>query len=131
MMLAQLGNATVTKNIPGTNRVSITTEGDYRVIRANGLPDHTPGQFPNRNNPNRIAAQNYNFRVPLLPQIASQPTKLRMGPFGVAVNGVVFDPAAAEWWNGNLDWQYEPLSGAINLGVDASNAHVQPNGAYH
>lgn len=133
LLLAQAGNATTVpaKLFSGTNRVTITIEGGYRVIRANGLPDHTPGQFPNRHNPNRIAAQDYNFRVPLNPQIAAEPTKLRMGPFGVAVNGVVFDPGAAEWWNGDRNWQYEPLSGAINLGVDANNAHVQPNGAYH
>ena len=28
-------------------------------------------------------------------------------------------------------WQYEALSGAIDLGLDANNAHVQPGGAYH
>jgi len=28
-------------------------------------------------------------------------------------------------------WNYEALSGKINLGLDASHAHVQPNGAYH
>ena len=55
-----------------------------------------------------------------------------MYPFGVAVNGVVFDPGAAEWWNGDLNWQYEPLKMAPHyLGTDASHAHVQPNGAYH
>jgi hypothetical protein len=45
----------------------------------------------------------------------------------------VFDPFAAEWWKGdpNSGWQYEPHGGAINLGLDSSNAHVQPNGAYH
>jgi hypothetical protein len=56
-----------------------------------------------------------------------------MQPFGVAVNGVVFDPFAAEWWRGDQSsgWQYEPQSGAIDLGLDEHNAHVQPNGAYH
>jgi hypothetical protein len=78
------------------SRVSIAIEGSFRVIRANGLPDHPTGQFPNRNNPNRIAPQDYVFRVPLNPQLAPQPTALRMHPFGIAVNGVVFDPFAAE-----------------------------------
>ncbi len=56
-----------------------------------------------------------------------------MHPFGVAVNGVVLDPGAAEWWRGDFSsgWQYEPLSGAMDLGLDDSNGHVQPNGAYH
>jgi hypothetical protein len=129
LLFAQADSST--KNSVAGSTVSITVEGDYRIIRANGLPDHAPGQFPNRGNPNRIAAQNYNFRVPLHPQTNTQPTRLGMYPFGVAVNGVVFDPGAAEWWNGDRNWQYEPMGGAINLGVDQNNAHVQPGGAYH
>lgn len=113
------------------NEVSITTEGEYRIIRANGIPDHKPGAFPNPGNPNTISEQKYVFRVPAKPTAASQPTPMRMYPFGIAVNGVVFDPFAAEWWQGNREWQYEPLSGNYDLGTDDSNAHVQPNGAYH
>ncbi len=115
------------------SKVSITVEGDYRVIRANGLPDHATGQFPNHGNPNRISAQNYTFRVPLNPKFAEKPIPLGMHPFGVAVNGVVFDPGAAEWWQNDprSGWQYEAMSGARNLGVDMNHAHVQPNGAYH
>ena len=115
------------------NQVSITVEGTNRVIRSNGIPDHATGQFPNRGNPNRISPQNYVFRVPVQPKQATKPTPLGMNPFGAAVNGVPFDPGAAEWWNNdrNSGWQYEPMSGAIQLGLDKSNAHVQPNGAYH
>ncbi|HBL47568.1 MAG TPA: hypothetical protein DDZ90_29700, partial [Planctomycetaceae bacterium] len=53
--------------------------------------------------------------------------------FGIAVNGVVFDPGTAEFWNRDFrsGWNYEALSGKINLGLDQSNAHVQPTGAYH
>lgn len=114
-----------------SNMVSVTTQGEYRRIQANGIPDHEPGAFPNRNNPNSIAAQHYDYKVPLHPSLAAQPTPYRMQPFGIAVNGIVFDPFAAEWWNGSPDWQYEPHGSAINLGLDSSNAHVQPNGAYH
>ncbi|HSH96149.1 MAG TPA: YHYH protein [Roseimicrobium sp.] len=120
-------------NTTYTNSVQITVEGDFRVVRANGIPDHPTGQFPGRGNPNRIGPQRYEFRMPAKPQAAAQATALRMQPFGVAVNGVVFDPGAAEWWRNDRSstWQYEPMSGAINLGVDQSNAHVQPNGSYH
>ena len=115
-----------------TNEVKITVEGNYRVIRANGIPDHQAGAFPNRNNPNEIAPQNYLFRVPTKPQIAAKPTALHMQPFGVAVNGVVFDPFAAEWWGDRGSaWQYEPMNMKGRLGADMNNAHVQPNGAYH
>lgn len=115
------------------NKVSISVEGGFRVIKGNAIPDHNTGHFPGRGNPNRISPQNNAFRVPLNPKVADHITYLRMQPFGVAINGVVFDPAAAEWWHNDRSsmWQYEPLSGAINLGVDKNNAHVQPTGAYH
>lgn len=51
----------------------------------------------------------------------------------MAVNGVVFDPNTDEFWKNDRrsDWMIEALSGARPLGIDQSNAHVQPNGAYH
>jgi len=115
------------------NKVEIVVRGDYRYITANGIPGHRHGDFPNRGNPNTIRAQSYTFRVPSHPQFAGNLTPLGMNPFGVAINGVPFDPGAAEWWNNdpNSGWQYEALSGKINLGMDQNNAHVQPNGAYH
>ena len=111
--------------------VRFAIEGDYRVIRADGLPDHETGSFPNRGNPNRISAQNYVVRVPARPQLASRVTPLGLQSFGFAINGVPFDPGAAEFWNGDRRWQYEAMSGAVPLGLDQNNAHVQPNGAYH
>jgi hypothetical protein len=118
------------------NEVKITVENGVRIIRSNGIPNHPTGQFPNRGNPNTISPQRYEFRVPADPKIADHTTPLRMQPFGVAVNGVVFDPFAAEWWNGQRGsiWQYEPMAGNDGkgmLGIDQSRAHVQPNGAYH
>lgn len=113
------------------NRVSITDRGDVREIKSNGIPDHEPGRFPNRNNPNTIREQDYDFQLALRPEKSNMPNPLGMNPFGIAVNGVPFDPGAAEFWNGDRNWQYEALSGQINLGLDASHAHVQPNGAYH
>jgi hypothetical protein len=116
-----------------TNEVRITTTGQTRRVQSNGIPDHAPGQFPNARNPNTIRAQDYDFRMPLSPQKKAAPAPYRMQPFGVAVNGVVLDPFAAEWWRGDPSsgWQYEPQGGAIDLGLDEHNAHVQPNGAYH
>jgi len=131
-MLAQAGN------FPGTtstsaikNTVTIVTNGNYRIITANGLPDHAPGQFPNRGNPNSITAQSYTFRIPLKPQTNATPQSGQGAWFGVALNGVPFEPGTAEFWNGQRDWNYEAQGGFINLGLDANNAHVQPNGAYH
>ena len=117
----------------GDNHVDIAIRGEFRYITANGIPNHRHGDFPNRGNPNTIRAQSYTFRVPLHPRLAGNVTLLGMNPFGVAINGVPFDPGAAEWWNNDptSGWQYEALSGKINLGMDQNNAHVQPNGAYH
>ena len=54
-------------------------------------------------------------------------------PFGVALNGVPFDPLTAEYWNHDrpAGWNIEALSGQVNLGLDQNNAHVQPDGTYH
>ncbi len=114
-----------------SSEVSIYTQGNWRYIVANGIPNHHTGSFPNQNNPNAISPQSYRFQVAARPQIAQQITPNALGAFGVAVNGVVFDPGAAEFWRGDRNWQYEALSGQINLGLDANNAHVQPGGAYH
>src|SRR6188474_408041 len=70
----------------------IKTSGNKRIIEANGLPDHKPGQFPNRGNPNSISAQKYRFEMPLNPLAANDPRPIDRYIFGVAVNGVVFDP---------------------------------------
>ncbi len=75
---------------------------------------------------------------------------LRRYLFGVALNGVVFDPGTAEVWQPGdkivsrpgpdtrmgpgMDrskiWNYDGM-GRMNLGIDQNHAHVQPSGAYH
>jgi len=114
-------------------KVSIEIRDGYRWITSNGLPDHQAGQFPNRNNPNSIAPQEYKFRVALEPKTNDQPREARGALFGVALNGVVFDPGTAEWWRDDpsLGWHMEAIGGPRNLGLDQNNAHVQPSGAYH
>ncbi len=116
-----------------SNQVEITVEDGYRYIRANGIPDHPTGRFPNRNNPNAVAPQEYAFRVPAAPIPANRMTPVGLQSFGVAVNGVPFDPGAAEFWGGDPEtgWQFEAIGPAVNLGLDQNNAHVQPGGAYH
>ena len=125
------------------NEVEIEVRGGYRAITSNGIPEHKTGRFPSRGNPNAISEQSYRYRVPASPEVADKTTTTYGQPFGVALNGVPFDPGTAEVWsksgrtharggahNGDY-WNYDALSGKINLGIDSSNAHVQPNGAYH
>jgi len=115
------------------SKVKLRATGDTVKIRANGIPNHAVGQFPNRGNPHSITAQSYKFSTDTdqLPRVAK--AYGMAGLFGVAVNGVPFDPAAAEFWKGNRQsgWQYEALGGAVTLGLDQNYAHVQPSGAYH
>ena len=115
------------------NVVSITTEGDFRVIQSNGWPDHAPGVFPRRGNPNTAAPQNYTFRIPLKPVAATEPQRRGGWFFAVAVNGVPFEAGTAETWNNDprSGWRYEANTGFLNLGLDEHSAHVQPTGAYH
>ena len=114
-----------------TNRITIAIERDQRVIIANGWPDHQPGQFPRRGNPNTALPQSYSFRVPLQPIAAETPQRRGGWFFAVALNGVPFEPGTAETWNNNPQWRYEAGTGFLNLGLDEHNAHVQPDGAYH
>ncbi|WP_370335530.1 YHYH protein [Parvularcula marina] len=113
--------------------VEITEVDDERVIRSNSISRHKTGKFPNPGNPNRITEQNVEYRVPLEPVLAEAPVYYQLGTFGVALNGVVLEPQAAEWYLGQAgsEWQYDPLGAAVPLGLDAHKAHVQPQGLYH
>lgn len=113
--------------------VKISEQGGYRVIEANGLPNHAMGQFPGPGCPNAVSAQSYTFRLPLFPKTNGAFTAIKQQPIGVAVNGVPIDPGTAEYWKNdrNSGWHMEAIGGGKNLGLDQNLAHVQPNGAYH
>lgn len=113
------------------NVVTIKEEGEKRIIESNGIPEHDTGKFPNRNNPNTISTQAYRFEMPLKPAKLQQPIDAKGVIFGVALNGVVFDPATAETWKGDMRYNYEALTSDLDLGLDENHAHVQPTGAYH
>ena len=56
-------------------QMEIDERQGVRFVRADGLPNHATGAFPNRSNPNRISAQSYSFRMPLKPvRPAARPT---------------------------------------------------------
>ena len=120
-------------NANARNEVSITVEGTFRVIKSNGWPDHAPGAFPRRGNPNTATPQSYNFRVPAKPRAEAEPVRRGGWWWGVALNGVPFEPGTGETWNNDprSGWRYEAATGFLNLGLDEHNAHVQPNGSYH
>ncbi|HMV67788.1 MAG TPA: YHYH protein [Myxococcota bacterium] len=116
-------------NISPANTVSWTQDATNRRVTGNGMPDHAVGPFPNPGNPNTIATQNVDYRMPLNPSGAGAQLNAR---FGVGLNGVIFDPYTAEYYqnNRNSGWRYQAL-GTLNLGPDCNHAHVQPGGLYH
>jgi hypothetical protein len=112
----------------------VEVAGGRRVVEANGLPGHATGDFPNRHNPGGIRPQRHRFEMPAKPVRADKPTPLNMWLFGVAVNGVPFDPSGPFWnEDGDSGWQFEVLSpaNAVALGIDVNRAHTQRGGMYH
>lgn len=113
------------------NQVSdVSTTAETVRITANGIPGHAVGRFPNAGNPHSIRPQDHRF-VAAQGQEPGRASANGLGRiFGVAVNGIPFDPGAAEFWQGNprSGWQYDALGGAVPLGLDQNHAHVQPNG---
>ncbi len=47
------------------NSVTITIKDGLRIIQSNGIPDHIPGQFPNRGNPNTIRSIQHSYQAPV------------------------------------------------------------------
>ncbi|MEC8656180.1 MAG: YHYH protein [Verrucomicrobiota bacterium] len=135
------------KTIPAVDELLFKQVKKFKAIKnerkvdANGIPEHKVGRFPSRHNPNEVREQSYEFSLPLNPKPAREPIPLHNDtgrgppniPFGIALNGVLFDPGTAEFYMGDrhADWNYEALSGSVLLGLDANHGHVQPNGSYH
>jgi len=116
------------------SHVTIREEGEKRIVESNAIPNHETGRFPNPGNPNTISPQSIHYEMPLHPKEAPTATASGHMIFGVAVNGVSFDPATAEFWRRDFRsiWNEEAIyKGRGQLGMDWSNAHVQPTGAYH
>ena len=114
---------------PGS-RISISLEGDKRVIRANDLPQHTTGVYPIQpsdpayqydHNPNTIQAQDFLLSLPASPTTAATPGCLPMGMIGFALTGVaIFDAVDAAG-----------RDAAAHEVQDHCDGHPQIEGQYH
>ncbi len=119
------------------NKVHDQVSGYWRVVTSNGVPDH-PIDDPD-DYPDYPGEQDLTFVMPANPgDVGDASSELPyLEPFGVALNGVVIDPHAAEWWKKGMsgerrDWIYDALHPDAPLGhFDGSNAHVQPDHTYH
>ena len=117
------------------SEMTMTTADGKRLVTANGLPNHAIGDFPNRHDPAPIRSQKHKLEMPLKPTSVEKPIPLAMWFFGVAVNGVPFEPSGPFWnSDGNSGWQFEVLhpANAVALGIDCNRAHTQGRGGlYH
>lgn len=121
----------VSGNVTWPNaRITITREGDQRVVRANNLPTHPTGVFPIQptdsayrydRNPNGIREQNILLTLPALPTAAPAPSCVPMGMIGFAVTGVALYNA--------LD--AAGMDAVANEIQDRCNGHPQMIGQYH
>jgi len=148
-------NLVYTQSLPGQSPTAVNetlafnyawTCDSSRKLSANGVPNHavTGGNFATK-----ISAQKMTEPVTfaLAPTAGSTATNVVIS--GYALNGVKFEPNTAgkcvsgatalsqcNYAGGIGTWSMEALPGSVSpwrfdFGVDASNAHVQPNGEYH
>lgn len=129
----------VYKKIYGAS--AITVEGDFIVIKCDGRPDHKSPYYQNTawsatmyeayngtnpnwmQNPNKIAAFNYTFKIPRNPTVDAAHSATPLGVMGVSLNGVPF-------FNQYAGPNNQPLTNEINS-FDQYNGHPQQQGAYH
>lgn len=87
---------------------SITSDGTYITIKSNGIPEYKSVYYPTsssmyeafsgttfngatfQKNPNTIGTQNYTFKIPLNPTVASNHAATPLGAIGISLNGVPF-----------------------------------------
>lgn len=129
------GHAFGRSSYSGTaSSVTVHIDGLVRVVESNGLPDHHVGEFPSRHDPFGVRPQRHRLQMPCEPVSNDLPIPLDMWWFGVALNGVPFDPSGP-FWNGQTasGWQFEVMhpANSIALGIDRNNAHTQIGGMYH
>jgi len=133
MMLVALG---LVLSLPGANapgseatspfesNVKVTVTSNLFIVKSDGIPNHTTADFPNKNNPNSIRKQDYTFYIPRKPVRADKPTRLPMGPIGVAVNGIPFyNPFNAEG--------QDAVTGLYTEIFDTCCGHPDQMGRYH
>ena len=115
-------------------------DGENRCFESNGIPDHKVGEFPTRGNPHSISSQEIEVCVPKKPVKNRAPQKIR-GIIGIALNGVLFRPNTAGFWDpsarrqhsrhGDQNWSVDIFGLRGKLGLDFNNAHVGRGGMYH
>jgi len=122
----------------GIDAVSYSINDNTLTITTTDLPNHTSPYWPTDNplyetyngtnssfqlNPNIISTQNITFTIPLHPAEATNKEATRLGPIGIARNGIVF-------YNQYAGPNNQPLTNEINS-FDQWLGHPQNTGQYH
>ncbi|MDG1949532.1 MAG: YHYH protein [bacterium] len=113
------------------NNVTVSVSDNNLTISSDGLPDHDTGEFPNSGNPNTISEQDIEKTFTLNPELANEIIFSGGMEFGIAINGILFEPLTGEYWNDDRDSGWNLEWSTNELGFDFNNAHVQPDGTYH
>lgn len=136
---------TIGANVPDVYKkvygaTSITADATYVYIKTTGTPDHKSIYYASSNslyenfsgttfggntfnkNPNSIASQNYTFKIPVNPQVASAHAATPLGPIGVSLNGVPFFNQYAG--------PNQPLTNEV-VSFDQWWGHPAPSSEYH
>jgi hypothetical protein len=102
-------------------QLNVTCANDRIIIQSNGIPNFEFVQIT----PSGLAAQNYQWEIPLTPQIAADPAAIPLGgPVAIAVNGIpIFGPTEAP-----QDDYGDPYLDGI---LDYCNGHTAQRGDYH
>jgi YHYH protein len=111
-------------NQDGIANIRLSHDDRFLIIQSQGYPNHPTAIYPNSGNPNSIRVQDFTFRLPLVPKLANQITRLPMGPIGTAINGVVFfNPFEMQGMNA--------VEGYSEVWLDSCCGHPQQTGVYH
>lgn len=113
------------------------------ALFTNGIPNHLIGEFGGSmalcHRPDELIPRDTVFVFPTDPGISSSSTLDHVfftipDFFGAAVNGIPFDPFAAEYTtcSGGERWQKNAMKHPdMDIDLDCNNAHIQPDNDYH
>ncbi len=98
-------------------------------IRSTGIPSHPIGPWPG--NPNDAIDKNYLFRIPRVPQQATNHVATPLGPIGVFVNGVpVFSADDGRSYQNQDVWNQNAVL-VESISFDNCLGHPTMTDAYH
>jgi hypothetical protein len=124
------------------NEVRMIVDHQQRCFISNSVPDHDTGTFPNAGNPHSIQPQDIRVCVPGKPPwTPGTVPQYHRGPIGIAINGVLFRPGTADYYDATSrrgfsrdpgsGWNLDGMGARDLLGLDENNAHVDERGLYH